>query len=83
MKKLTVKLSPEAEKYFNDVAYSLDYGDGKGATNSQVINHCLEELALFEKHAGQSVTGYLKEGWPHLFEPINTELTPSTGEKHK
>lgn len=59
-KKITVTLSEKAEKYFNDVAYSLDYGNGKVATNSQVISHCLEELALFEEHAGESVTGHLK-----------------------
>lgn len=67
-KKITITLSKKAEEYFNQIDYSLDYGDGKIVTQSQVINHCLEELALFEEHAGQSLTGYLKEGWPHIFE---------------
>lgn len=68
MKRITVTLSDKAEKYFNEVAYSLDYGDGKVATQSQVISHCLEELALFEENAGQDVTGYLEEYYPHIFE---------------
>ena len=66
-KKITVTLSEKAGKYFNEVAYSLDYGDGKVVTKSQVINHCLEELAMFEEFAGESVTGWLKENYPHLF----------------
>lgn len=67
-KKITVTLSDEAEKYFNEVAYSLDKGDGKVATQSEVINHCLTELALFEENAGQDVTGWLKEYYPFIFE---------------
>ena len=61
MKRITVTLSDEAEKYFNEVQYSLDFGDGKVATQSQVISHCLEELALFEGASGLDVTGYLRE----------------------
>ena len=61
MKKITVTLSDKAEKYFNDVAYSLDNGDGKVATQSEVISHCLEELQMFEEASGQDVTGYLRD----------------------
>lgn len=68
MKKITVTLSDKAEKYFNEVQYSLDYGDGKIATQSQVINHCLKELALFEEFSGTDVTGYIREQYPHLVE---------------
>lgn len=61
MKRLTIILSDKAEKYFNEVAYSLDYGDGKVATQSQVINHCMEELADFEEQIDQDVTGFLRD----------------------
>ena len=60
MKKITVTLSDEAEKYFNEVQYSLDNGE-KVATQSEVINHCLIELAKFEEYAGQDVTGYIRD----------------------
>ena len=66
-------LSEKAETYFNDVAYSLDYGDGKVATHSQVINHCLGELALFEKASGDQVTGWIKEFYPEVFEEARIE----------
>lgn len=74
MKRITITLSDKAEEYFNDVIYSLDNGDGKVATHSQVINHCLEELALFEENAGQDLTGYLREYWPQIFEDKKTYL---------
>lgn len=61
MKTIRVTLSEKAEAYFNEVAYSLDFGDGKRLTNSQIINHCLEELADFEVTEGQPVTGYLED----------------------
>ncbi len=61
MKKITITLSEKAEKYFNEVSYSLDDGSGKPATNSDVINHCLEELYDFEKMTEMQVTEYLKE----------------------
>ena len=60
-KKITITLTDEAEAYFNEVAYSLDNGDGKVATQSQVINHCLMELSLFEKLSGTDVTGYMRD----------------------
>ena len=58
-KKITVTLSEDAYEYFCEVAYSLDKGDGKVATQSQIINHCLLELKVFEALAGESVTGWL------------------------
>lgn len=66
-KKITITISDEAYEHFCEVAYSLDNGDGKVVTHSQIINHCLLELFLFEKMAGQSVTGYLSEGWPEAY----------------
>ncbi len=57
------------------MAYSLDKGDGKVATQSQIINHCLLELAVFEKLAGQSVTGYLAERWPEDYQKEISKIT--------
>jgi hypothetical protein len=67
-KKITITLSDAAEQYFNEVAASLDYGDGKVVNQSQVVNHCLEELALFEKTVDTSVTDWLKTNHPEIFE---------------
>ncbi len=74
-KKITITLSDDAYEYFCEVAYSLDKGDGKVATQSQIINHCLLELAIFEKLAGQSVTGYLSEGWPEAYQEEISKIT--------
>lgn len=69
-KKITVVLSDKAAKYFNEVQYGLPKPNGEPgvATNSEVINYCLESLALFEENSGQDIIDYLKEGWPHIFE---------------
>lgn len=61
MKKITITLNDEAEAYFNEVAYSLDGGTAKVASQSEVINHCLCELAAFEKTMEQDVTGFLSD----------------------
>jgi hypothetical protein len=74
MKKIAVTLDGEAEQYFYEVAYSLDTDDGKLATHSDIINHCLAELGLFERIAGQSLTDYLEEGWPGLIEKSKIEF---------
>lgn len=74
-KKITVTLSEDAYEYFCEVAYSLDYANGKVPTQSQIINHCLLELAVFEKMAGNSVTGYLSEGWPEEYQQEISKIT--------
>lgn len=66
-KKITVELDAVAEQYFADVKYSLDYGDGKSVTNSQVINHCLGELAAFEKITDDQLTNWLSTEYPKLY----------------
>lgn len=60
MKKITITLSDAAEKYFNEVKYSLDI-NGNIPTDSEVINHCLENLSDFEQHEDRSVVDYLHE----------------------
>lgn len=65
-KKITVTLSEKSEKYFKEVAYSLDSGDGKVATNSDVINWALEILSDFEDNAGEDLLSWLKTNYPHL-----------------
>lgn len=71
-KKITVTLSEKSEKYFNEVAYSLDSGDGKVATNSDVINWALGALSDFEDNAGEDLLSWLKTNYPHL-EMFNTD----------
>jgi len=50
MKKITVTLSDEAEKYFNEIMYSLPKeDDGSGmCTQSEAINYALLYLKNFE-----------------------------------
>lgn len=60
-KKITITLTDEAEEYFNEVQHSLDDGNGKVATQSQVINHCLMELSVFEVMTETDVTGYIRD----------------------
>lgn len=56
MKRITITLSEKAEKYFNEVAYSLDKGDGKIATNSEVVNYILESMSAIEDIVGDPLT---------------------------
>jgi hypothetical protein len=65
-KRITVTLSDKAEKYFNEVAYSLDDGSGKVATYSDVLNHCLEELAVWEvlSDGNEDLTSFMSSMWP-------------------
>ena len=65
--KLTITLSPEAEKYFHEVMYSLDDGDGKLCTQSKAINHSLEILALFEKDNQCDLLHYMVHERPDVF----------------
>jgi hypothetical protein len=71
--KITVTLNPEQEKYFKDVKYSLE-GESVPSTNSDVINHCLLELLLFEKLNGDCLTTYLTDGWNDEYQKAIREL---------
>jgi hypothetical protein len=77
-KRITVFLSDRAEKYFAEVQYSLDIpqadGSIKTANQSQVITHCLEELALFEKITQDQVTNYLLTNYPEAYKEYIEEL---------
>jgi hypothetical protein len=70
MKTITITLNPEQEKFFNELKYSLMDID---ANNSDVINHALMELLLFEEFTGDQVTNYLNENYQPLYQDaINT-----------
>lgn len=56
MKKITITLNPEQEKFFNELKYSLM---DINANNSDVINHVLMEVMLFEELMDDQITNYL------------------------
>lgn len=64
---LKIKIDKENINYFNNLAYELDFANGKLPNDSEIVNHCLQELRLFEEFAGQSVTDYIKENYPEAF----------------
>jgi hypothetical protein len=66
MKKITVNLTGKAEQYFANVQYSLDLGEGV-CTHSQVINHILQECALFEEFTDDQLTNWLSENYPDKY----------------
>lgn len=59
MKKITISLSPKAEKYFNEVMYALTGKDDKPCTQSEAINESLETLAEFEKLTDNQLRNWL------------------------
>jgi hypothetical protein len=63
MAKITIELSQKAEKYFNEVQYSLPKNpDGTGiATISQCVNECLETLADFEQLTENQLANWLDD----------------------
>lgn len=67
MRKITASLTGEAEQYFAEVQYSLE-GKKGSATQSEVIQHCLTELSLFEKFAGDQLTNWLSENYPKQYD---------------
>lgn len=73
--KITAKLNPVQEAYFNEVAYSLDFPH-KRASHSDIINHMLGELAAFEKIREDQLSNFLDtenhEAW-HKFIEDNRE----------
>ena len=71
--KVTAELTDKAKAYYNEVAYGLDFGDGKCATQTQVINYMIETLSDIEEKFGDPVS-YLKEngkdfGTNNLYKP--------------
>jgi hypothetical protein len=84
MKKITVTLSEEPEDYFSKVAYELDTKDGRLATHSEIINHCLKELSIFEGEFGMSVSDFIASLLQYSEkEPVLPEITkdPDIGKK--
>jgi hypothetical protein len=65
-KKVTVTFSPVAEKQFNEVNYSLDLPH-KATTQSDVVNHCMEECLAFEEIIGDQITNYLMTNFPEKY----------------
>jgi hypothetical protein len=55
-RKITIKLSEKAEKYFNEVIYSIDFGTGKEPTISDAVNYIIEILSDIEDCVGDPVT---------------------------
>lgn len=64
MKRITVVLSPKAEKYLNELLYSLTGKDDKPATQSQCINESLETLSDFEKLTEDQLSNWLDTNFP-------------------
>jgi hypothetical protein len=64
---ITVILDKNAAKYFADVHYSLDKGDDSETTESDVINHCLQELMLFEQFTDDQLTNWLFTNYPEKY----------------
>jgi hypothetical protein len=73
-KKIIITLNDRAAQYFAEVQYSLDKGDGKTTTKSDVINHCLEELSLFENFTDDQLTNWLMENYSAKYEKFLEEI---------
>lgn len=55
MKKVSGTLTKKAEKYWHEVAAGLDFGDGKLATQTQIINYMVETLSDIEDACGDPI----------------------------
>ncbi len=77
-KRITIILSPAAEKFFYLVMAGLEVPDGKGLTKpcnqSQAISHCLEELALFEEFTEDQLTNWLHTNYPEKYKAYRDSL---------
>lgn len=60
-------LSPVAAKYLAEVTYSLDYGETESTTQQDAINHCLEELAMYESIMEDQLTRWLSDEYPEKY----------------
>lgn len=68
-KKITITLSDKAEKYFNELMYSLPGKNGEGlCTQSEAINESLETLSDFE-----DITQNQLRNWIDAFKSIPNE----------
>jgi len=65
-KTLEVHLTGNALMQFAEVQYSLHVGD-EPATDSQVINHCLEEMYDFENVAGMAISDFIRINYPDYY----------------
>lgn len=65
-KKITVTLSDKAEKYLNELMYSLTGKNDKPATQSECINESLETLAAFEKSTDDQLRNWLGDHHPNV-----------------
>lgn len=61
-KKITITLSEKAEKFFNELMYSLDE-NSRPATQSQCINWALEAHMDFEECTGEDVISHLQNAY--------------------
>lgn len=65
-KKITTSLSAIAESHFYELAYSLDLPHKK-TSQSDIVNHCIEECQAFEEITGDQITNYLSTNFPDKY----------------
>jgi hypothetical protein len=65
-KKITVTLSDNAERQFNELEYSLDLPH-KRTSQSDIVNHCMEECLAFEEITDDQITNYLATNFPEKY----------------
>lgn len=73
--KITVTLNDFAAKYFAEVHYSLESPKGGSPTKSDVINHCLQELSLFEKFTDDQLSNWLQTNYPDKYAEFLQTIT--------
>jgi hypothetical protein len=66
-KKMTVILDDVSEKHFAEVSYSLDLPHKSAASQSDVVNHCLQECKAFEDITGDQITNFLLTKYPKKY----------------
>jgi hypothetical protein len=75
-KKITVTLSATAEKQFAELDYSLDLPHKK-TTQSDIVNHCMEECRAFEEITGEQITAWLAEHYAGSYKAwVAANITP-------
>lgn len=78
--KITVTLNPEQEKFFHELKYGLM---DIAANNSDVINHALMELLIFERMSGDQVTNYCVTHYKEDYDKIINDPALDFGKKFK
>lgn len=66
-KQITVRLSEVAEKHFNEVYFTLDLPN-KSASQSDAVNHCLEECLMFEEIMEDQITNFIMTNYPEKYD---------------